>query len=473
MENTLEEQKSHATVLSKEARAKEISPKDHLRIGIHAIVLGGGSGDLTYASKIAEAIGASEQASHYSVRVYTPASCEARMKMFASHLQDTEIITYSKEFNETQGVYTTPPMKDGKRLLPEENVMIFVCHQADKDWLQPETVSISISEFSSDVHETDLGKGKICIDTGFTFNPDKKRTIQAGIPFSRKYESILQRTRTERSAMVKESSKILTKKCGVPVDLEEQRIGLYYASSLTTNHLYFELLAEAQEEIDGNVTIVAPVGGRYPDNRDSKDFEKRIADLGFNYVADGEETDRGSKVTVVNPHRISNEAFLTLQVLSDLPTLVTGDQSLAEAVQKSLSETPSPFFMYCYIATKQPDFLAFIEKVDPYVSQLLASYFAHESPPEYAIKGSFLKNRWKPYLEKPLPTSEAAKLFYDEEAIQRFNQAMAKIPEQMTKERNAVVYEPETLVDVGKTTEKILEAVRMGELERVKSLLVR
>lgn len=452
--------------LHEQATDKETSPKECINVGIHTVSIGG-SGDLASGAKVVDALLSSPNAEHFKPTVYTDQNFVENMEMFANQLRGTTIVGYTRDNYDFLGGYQHPPIVNGEPLHPNEDAMIFIHTNANPELLGPNTVAIEVGEYTTATRKTDMKANKVGINTGFGFNPDVD-TIQAGLMYSRQFERQLDRVRTERAGMLNECEQVLKDKTGFDVDLSNRKFGLYYISSLASNYAYFDLLKEASSNMDEPVTIIAPVG-TYSDNRDSVPFAQKMEELGFNYIADGKNIDRNSKITVINPHQVPNETFQAMTVLAEVAGVVTGDQSLTEAVQKSGSDVSTPFFAFTFEA-KQADFLDFMNKIDPYISKLLASYYDYEMDDERRatlMEVEYRRGRLEPHLQSPLPKGEVAKLFYDKELIQRFNKAIAAIPDQMVRDRKDYVSNPEDLADATKTIEKVLEAVRMGELERV------
>lgn len=452
------------------APQNEVEPKDHLKIGVHTVALGG-NGDIAAGAKLVDNLCLSENARHFEVNVYTKDFCLPRLGLFTEQLHDVPVSAYTEGgFNEITCEFEHPPKINGQQLKIDEEAMVFVNGYANEDLLGENTVAIEISEYGRSLRTTDINRKKVGVSTGFNFDP-KQPTIQAGLLYSRQLESLLERTKTEKGTMLKDCEESIKSKVGVDVDLTNTRLGFYYVSILSTNFAYFDILGEAAKQIEGPVTIVALVGGDYEDNRDSILFEEKIKEVGFNYVADGKKVDRGSNVTIINPHRLPNNTFQQLTALAELPTVATGDQSLTEAIQRASSDSPNPFLAFTF-ETKEADLLNFMTKIDPYISKLLASYYCYELTAE-RINGISIKamEMIEPYLASPLPKEEIARLFYDKDTIARFNHAAAEIPNLMLEERRGYVDNPELLVDATKTVEAILEAVRMNKLESVNHLI--
>lgn len=440
-------------------RNNERIPFDPLRVGISISAKWGGWGDIEHGVKIADRIHLSP--SRFKMYVYTPDFATAILSRIP---KDMDVITYRR------GVPSEGEFHYLRGVVPED-VMISVCGAPVPSQEVLPGVRIYVEEFSVPPDDCNLQKKHFWISTGFSFHPNKKGTIQAGIPFSSKYEALLDRRIKNKREVLAEVEQTLSEQVGRRVHLDGQRVGLYYMSDIKTNYSYFDLLWQAAMHIREPITIIAPVVNREFDPDKEQNFEKQILHWGFNYTSQGRHINNGSNVTIINPHRLPPERFLSIQALADVPIVVTGDQSLAEAVQKSQSEAAVPFLYYCHSGTKGDDYLRLIQRIDPYVAQLAASYFILEIPHGQNIfdaEGNNIRDKYK-----TVRMSEIEKLFYDQGLIKRFNDVMKRIPKQMLLDRKPFVDDAEKLVDVTATIEELLDAIRTNDTDRISRLMVK
>ena len=269
-----------------------------------------------------------------------------------------------------------------------------------------------------------------------------------------------------------QTSALLSERTRSSVDLRDKRLGFYYISTLDSNDYYFDLLDLARKRIDQEIAIVAPIGGSGDVLEDDNlvHLEKTVSDHGYNYIADGKHTDRGHQVTVINPHVLPPDTFLSSHTLSHLPVVVTGDQSLTESIQRSIQDSSSSFLYYCYIRYKQGDVLSFIDKIDPEISHLLASYFVYELPKQHLDVMNFM-NKAYPHFDNPASPDDIARLFYDPSLIQKFHETMKEVPAQLIRDRKGFVEEPEKLVNSGEPLEVVLDGIRTQNFENVQHIM--
>ncbi len=441
--------------MTQRKESKETAPKP-MKVGISIAASWGGWGDIEHGLKIAERL---RELPNFQVEVYTPDFATDVINRVSPDLPVVPYKRRPKAYGEFHYL--------GDKVVPED-VMISVCSSPTPSQDELPGPRVSIQEFGVRATKADLAKKQFWITTGFFFDPEKKGTIQAGIPLSKRYDGILKKNAEDRSQLLQSLERNISEQMGKSAELENQCLGLYYVSTLEAKDVYFDLLQLALPQISKPVTIITPFSSDKPEL--VRKFEEDMERRGFNYISRDISCEKGSAVTIINPDMLPHETFMEAQAVADLPMVVTGDQSLSEAVQKSLSETPSPFFYYCTFVDKEEDFISFIDKIDPEIASLLASYYLQALPENRYRKGDALREKYSGRLSSK---EEMARLFYDDVLIGKFNATMKQIPRQMMRDREGHVDNPEDLLEVGKALGKILEALRNKDTEKLEGFLVK
>lgn len=452
----------------------ETQPKNHLDVGFFSVYQGG-SGDLSVCAKFVDSLSSTPRSQYYKQTVFTMNIDDSpeRLRAFSDQLHEAPVIAFSQgSYNSDIGGFEHEPMLDGKLIQADVDVLISIHAHPPDELIKDGTVSIQLSEYGSPPEWLDLPNNIIGVGTGFTFNPDSP-SVQAGLVYSQTFESLLHDSEQEGEAQLVACEAELRQITGEAINLRNGKIALYYSSDWNTNHIYFDVLKEASQHLHEPIIIIALVGNSH-EPQSYEEFEEKVKSLGFNYISANENSDRASNVTIVNPHRVSPITFQRLLIHTQLPSVVTGDQSLTEMIQKGLSEHAAPFFVINN-GFKQLDFVRFIEKIDPTIAHLFASYFALDLTEEERVEienGDAIDSREsRQLLDIGRDTTEVARLFYDQTLIDRFNGVIRQIPGQMKKDREGYLEIPDVLVDATKTIEYILQLIRMGKLEDVEKLI--
>lgn len=430
---------------------------DKLRVGISVAGRWGGFGDIEHGIKIARAL---TRDSSVDFRIYTPDFATGVINRVPSGM---EIVKYKRKARPNHQIFYIG------EVVPED-VMVSVCgaplpsREVLPGW------QVIIEEYSGQMGAIDLANRDIPISTGFQFDPNRKGTIQTGVSWSSEFGKILD---TSRGVLGTRVEKSLSRLLGRPLKLRDSRVGVFYVGDFESHYEYFELLALAQPFIDRPVAIIAPLSDSNSDKGREARFGRHVVGLGFNYLSPSHIDNRGSKVTVFNPLSMPGDDFRSAVALADLPVVVTGDQSLTEALQKSQTRLAAPFLCYSQFGSKQADFLSLVGRIDRATERQLASYYLREQDTFHHIahdaEGRDLRDV---YSVGGDDIQRLTKLFYDPREMRRFNAVMSRIPRTMIELRKPCVTKPEVLADEGKTIRTVLEAIRTGRMEMIADLVV-
>lgn len=319
------------------------------------------------------------------------------------------------------------------------------------------------------------------IATGLGFNPEEHDKIQAGITDS----LTLKRKIPEREKIRTETRQELQARLTVAgisdkVILEGAQIGLLYTSSLPTNYHYISELSRVAEQL-GKRVVVFCVGSSVSgyesgfSERDPKGKELRailnngaVSYYNLDDIEDLQYDKRAeSGVTIINLGRnVPHEFFEDLLLTADFPSVITGDQSLAEAIQiaSSLPDIP-PFLYYCYYGNKPKDLFGILAKTDPTAASYAASYLLGEHIPEHSkaiipVVEDFILDK----------QHSLGSLFVDTQNQNRYGKAFSAIPEQIRQAKRPYVPSAEHLVWESDTIRFLIKAIRSGDVSAIDML---
>jgi len=427
------------------------------RVGVE-LVKAGGLGDILHMAKLVNNLSAREG---------------VQVDVYSSGVTDRYLDICRGEFGDASILGTV----ESAQLEPD----ILITHTVPKTKRKGKSARIHIEEFSyqegSEVQEADYVVG-----TGLGFNPAEVDKIQSGIT-----DSLTLKRKLEQRESIKQKTRgrlgKLLEKAGIrdKVSIKEARIGLLYTSSLSTNFSYIEELSKVVEQLDEPIVIFcigsSPKGYRVGAFENEPIGKKLRALLGKASVSfydiedeDALRYDRGeeSNVTFVNLGRsIDHDFFQDLLLSVDFPSVVTGDQSLAEAIQvtSSTNETP-PFLYYCYFGEKSRDFIERMRQESPEAAAIVADYILREDVPEHSR--SIL-----PTLREVRDQMEGVSLrgiFTDVELQRKYTKAMAMIPENIRKAKAQHIPMAEKLVWESDTIDFIVSCLRKREEEKIRLL---
>lgn len=344
-------------------------------------------------------------------------------------------------------------------------------------------VRIHVEEFSHQEGGGAQGADYV-VATGLGFNPEEHTKIQAGITDSQSLrEKIPKREEVRSRTRLELQEKLVAAGISDRVVLEEAQIGVLYTSSLSTNYHYIAELSRVATQL-GRRVVVFCIGSSTSgyesgfSNNDPKGEQLReILDHGhvsYYNLDDIEDLqyDRreDSAVTVINlgrsvPHALFEDLLLT----ADFPSVVTGDQSLAEAIQISagLPDVP-PFLYYCYFGNKPIDYFRVLAASDPMTASYAAAYLLGEHIPEHsaeiipAVQGFVLDTQ-----------HSLGAFFVDQQLQDGYSRAFREIPEKVRQAKSPYVPRADLLVWESDAISALVKAVSSDDQESIDMLRVR
>ncbi|OIO63443.1 hypothetical protein AUJ83_01280 [Candidatus Woesearchaeota archaeon CG1_02_33_12] len=330
-----------------------------------------------------------------------------------------------KHYKGSPNIITISPVRDRRT---EE--------QIDKTY-----VDIQLSEYDHDkICWTDYSKNHITIKTGFSFDHDSFGP-QAGIYTRKTLESIL--TKVDKSIGHKGSIEELRKKALTSMirkypksrfidyfcshEIEKVVKGgwsLFYPSDMEAYH-FLDIASFARENLDKPLYIFS-IGNA---NKNLK-YPCLKRNITYYNLTERERRLKDENISVIELGAIPDFDFMQLVALTDKLSLVTGDHSLSQMIQKSQSKLKVPF-VYHYPIWKFNCFKAFSEligKENHNSSEILSDYgklFGRDS----CINSNSLRSEIKKI------KSNISKLFYDEKIINDYNKSISKTKENFINER--------------------------------------
>lgn len=321
------------------------------------------------------------------------------------------------------------------------------------------------------LEEYDRPRGDIYLDednvlrikTGLTFS-FFSRKVQAGLYLRPCLDSILDEIDKYSLEWGKETAiSRIRKEKGASFEriedivLPTKRWAIGYSSSLDNNWNYFDILNQAAEHLDRPLlvftTIPAPrlcqdkSTGVNPDSQ--KSVLEKAKKLGFNYhnVDNNIDIRTGSPISIVELGSVSETLFHRLISATDTLSLVTGDHSFTNMMQKISSAVPVPFCYHTAIWKK-----TFAKRVYQHMKK-----HDKEAAELFKCYTKLQKNGEEP------AHARLAELVYNKERIGLYIQAMAGIKKSFIAERReAGVEQPEMLWSVMETAEFIARRMHEG-----------
>lgn len=299
------------------------------------------------------------------------------------------------------------------------------------------------SDYDSDYIEMRTGFGSI----------KNGKDVEAGIYERKTLEDMLEGVKPDANEHKRQFLDNMLPKSNLVLEtVADSSWALAYGSSLMQNWLYLDLAKIAEKKLKRPLTIFC---ANPPEQR--KEVYDKSVRLGFNYhnPRESESYQTDSNILVVDLETLPEKDFMRLVSLLDSVSLVTGDHSLSQMIQKSRSGNPAPFFYLmadwkCSLATSLDLLLRKTSKT----AANAFSGFVYQSErfhtrkrlPAYCTNNNFL-----------------ARMFYDEQLIDEFNDAAASIKPQLVKERmDAGIEEPKLLVNVQDTVGFLVDRLQEG-----------
>ena len=341
-------------------------------------------------------------------------------------------------------------------------------------WAEQSIGEIHVLEYDKNPAQryvSSCSKGQLVVDTGFDFDSERGNP-QAGIYLQQNLESLLQEVDEasetpdgilllRKKALEEVLGKTMATKAGgeleelrgdIPDDLLEGKWSIYYPSIIDSRHTFFELLGKAKAHLQEPLTVFCMTATEY----EQKKIENSCQEYGLTYVdySNNREPGAGGHIKVIELGTIPQHQFQTLVSLADTLSLVTGDQSLSQMLQKSMSQNPVPF-LYELASWKDNLFENLCRHMGTPSEDaviMLKSYVHHQG------KGTFDKAQIL-----AMTPEEMAALFYDDAAIEGFTKGLFGIRDSFIQERQeAGVVEAERLWSVTDTVSYVAQRALNG-----------
>ncbi|MBN2052949.1 hypothetical protein JW756_05575 [Candidatus Woesearchaeota archaeon] len=343
--------------------------------------------------------------------------------------------------------------------------------------------SVIVTEYDRDRYTTwsNYSNNIITISTGFGFKPAVE-DVQAGVYVRKNLEFMLKTiedavnsggdTKPLRKRVLAETwhqykmNKWMKAFIGAnEQDLLNSRWSLAYSSSLASYWNFFDIIDAAKSKLDKPLFIfsTAPEG-------DQKEVSKKAERLDFQYhnLCERESRRTPSPITVIELGGVSDNIFRSILALTDTLSLVTGDHSLSQAIQKSQTRCAVPF-LYHMASWKDAlahNFYSLLKKSSQEAASLFGGYISTENTGKgYKIM------ECRDLKANP---EELAKLVYDKQVIADYNKAVASVRDNFIRERqDAGIRNAELLWSITDSVGFIIRGLLNGKdsYEAVKSLL--
>jgi hypothetical protein len=349
--------------------------------------------------------------------------------------------------------------------------LISICPVMDHRTHEQRTKSIAtinIGEYDKYGQHTDLNNRRIGVKTGLGFQKDACR-VEAGIYHRQGLEFLL--NTADQSATSQESKRSLRKVFieqiikqfpwfNSIIERQEGQIlnagySLFYPSTLSSRGKSFlTAVKKAESHLDKPLVIFGTLAeGTTPE------IKKITEDLGLNYCSQSSPYSGNNppNIMFVDLGTVNEEIFRWLVAMSDSTSLVTGDNSLSQMIQKANSNSPAPFF-YEMAAWKYElgmELYRHMAKKHKVAAEILCSYIRSHS--HYFMNDEKRK--------KKTPDMEMlARLFYDEKLIEGYNQGVRSIRESFIEERKeAGIKKAEVLWSINQTVGEIAQNLILGK----------
>lgn len=331
-----------------------------------------------------------------------------------------------KHYKNSTNIVSISPVKDTRT---EE--------QIDKTY-----VDIKLSEYDRDkIPWTDYSNHHIRIKTGFSFDHNSFGP-QAGIYTRKTLESIL--TKVDKSITHKASIEELRKKALTSIikkypkskfidyfyshEIEKVVKGgwsLFYPSDMEAYN-FLDIASLARKNLDKPLYIFR-VGNTSKSNLKYPCIKRGIT---YYNLTERERRLKDENISIIELGFIPDFDFMQIVALTDKLSLVTGDHSLSQMIQKSQSKLKVPF-VYHSPSWKLNCFRAFsklIGKEDNNSRDILSDY---GKLTERIVP---IENRLIPSEIKKIKLN-LSKLFYDEKLINDYNKSISKVKENFINER--------------------------------------
>jgi len=352
--------------------------------------------------------------------------------------------------------------------------------------IKPTKKLIAIREFS-------LSSGKIkgedyTIQTGLTFDPSKTDAIQSGISYSfsladkiLNLDNIRKQTRQKLYILLNKNG-IVDSQTG---QLGSARVGLLYTSSLNTNYSYIRSLTSIAKKLTEPVYIFI-FGSGFSTEFHKGSYLDFLAEFSGEHVTFHDMTKSNLNLNIkkegITVHFIymggdidnidfhNHSDFQDIMLTADFPSVITGDQSLAEAIQLSHSgKLVAPFLYYSPFLTKPLDFLLRVSQSDKNSAHIAASYLIGEP---FSLEEEEILRQIETFQDKK-SEHNLERFFMDKTMQREYVKAIGNIPEIMKEEKLKLITLGDQLIWESDTIKFIVSSVMAGNEKNIDLLRIK
>ncbi|MBU0666021.1 MAG: hypothetical protein ABIC91_03610 [Nanoarchaeota archaeon] len=319
-----------------------------------------------------------------------------------------------------------------------------------------------ISEYDSDDRVFNQFNAMFNVKTGFRFDSSEKKYVQSGIYMRNDLQSLLDRIdlaknsdeelKFVRTEVLDSLTKSISDKYLGAIDnhstlikfqKEKERIvasdwSLAYSSSLGTKWSFLDVVAKASFKLDKELYVFVPMNSVDLDSECY--FNAKVKQYPFSFFDFNELSliKRDSPVTILKFDNIPDYLFKQITACTSSLSLVTGDHSLSQMMQKGLSKSPTPFF-YQMPNWKQRlgyNLHLHMKKTSAHAAELFGGYINMQN--QDVCSPGYLGSYMHLFNNFSTDQNEMAKLFYQKNAIADYNNAIVNIKNSFIEQRKDV-----------------------------------
>jgi hypothetical protein len=264
------------------------------------------------------------------------------------------------------------------------------------------------------------------VHTGLNFHSGMPETIQAGIYERPSLEKMLDEVDADPSGSREKLRNDLSIRTyiDIPEELMDASWSLMYPSTVDPAAAFMYVYDEAKKHIEKPLLIFSLSA----EESRKQMIASRSRRNRFNYISHETQSDNGSNVTVLELGNVQENLFQRIIANMDAPSLITGDHSLSQMLQKNKRESAVPFFYQCgswkYALAGHIDH--FMREFDPYSADIFSSFIREQDPQNTLM-----------HYDVPFDMNEKhmAELFYNPSKRQNFINAQRNIRQGSIKKR--------------------------------------
>lgn len=348
--------------------------------------------------------------------------------------------------------------------IPEKEI-ITICPSEDdrtEELKEKTDYLIRITEYDRGINlgEDDCPKDSIVINTGLGDNTEVSAGLYVRENLERKLKNPPTREKLFRTIFREKDWEMSEKLEPFTKDAD---LALYYPSELAHNPRVYLSLAKEAAKRRTIPLIILGASGNFINVREN---EKICKELGINYFKGTQNREPNKSDTYyIELEKIKENTFQEILSKINQTSLITGDHSLTQVIQKSMSQNPVPYFYLCaqWKIELAENIYKKLKKTDEEAATIFGNFLLLDG----AIRNSalFCHEELK-RLDKP--GVQLLRLFTDEDLKKRFNYASKEIKKNFILEKQKKnIKEAEMLWSVQKTvaniTQKILQGANIQE----------